>query len=135
MRGVQVQGCVRVQVHGYVCVSMCMCSATPACVQPLPAAAARAWFSPGLSAFYRFSCAPITIPCPLTPPCHCPHAARRFCRAFLRRIAELAAFLSFLLPGLRRCLEAARSACPPRANPIRWARSACFRASLSIFSV
>ena len=93
----------RVQVHGLV----------------LPPAAARAWFSPGLSAFYRFSCAPIPIPCPLTPPCHCLHAARRFRWAALRRIAEEAAFLSFLLPGLRRCLEAARSACPPRANPIR----------------
>ena len=118
-----------------MCVGVCMCSATPACVQPLPPAAARAWFSPGLSALYRFSCAPIPIPCPLTPPCHSLYAARLFRWAVLRRIAEAAAFLSFLLPGLRRCLEAARSACPPRENPIRSARSACFRASLSIFSV
>ena len=74
-------------------------------------------------------------PLPSDPARHCIHAARRFRWAALRRIAEEAAFLSFLLPGLRRCLEAARSACPPRANPIRSARSACFRASLSIFSV
>ena len=50
-----------------------VCSPNPYSATPYPPpAAARAWFAPGMSAFYRFGRAPIPPPCPLTP---CAHSA------------------------------------------------------------